>query len=562
MKISSKQIFKPICLCFAALLSLTFLALAFSKLDSKNVSINNSDITEFNDGWYYLNGTQKEYVKTLPKSIDVNGKSIISVTNTIPRDLTKDTVMCVKTTYQAIQVYINDELIYDFGTENNFGLKYGSVLNMINISESQKGQNIILKISSSSFKTGNILNGIVLGDKDSIILFILRNNLGTIIFSTFILVLGIMLIAFAIYLTFKPVRINRNSYLFLGTFLILAVIWILSDTDLFQLVNIGISAKYLISFFSFLLFPIPFLLYIKEMCNRGRKTFDVLCLIFAGWFFVNLICYVFNIIELTKILYVSHLLIVLSILSILYYSALEKFKYHSNSMNLILIGTSVLCVTSLMNLIVFYFSFDINNSYFFRIGIIVFVLLLCFDILKKSLGLLNSNTKTLIYKQLAYTDVATGLKNRAAYDISIKELNYNWCKSSVCLILFDIDNLKINNDTLGHLVGDELISGVAKCIKKAFMNYDSCYRIGGDEFAVLLNEDKQEIIDSFLKEFENCIKQYNDIHQHKISVSHGYAIATKFNPKFKNVCEFFNSADMNMYSNKSEKSKCSSSVSG
>jgi len=176
------------------------------------------------------------------------------------------------------------------------------------------------------------------------------------------------------------------------------------------------------------------------------------------------------------------------------------------------------------------------------------------DILKKSVKLLNFNMKASIYEQLAYTDVATGLRNRSAYDIYIEELNDKWGKTSVCLIVFDIDNLKINNDTFGHLVGDELINGVAQCIKETFINYDRCYRIGGDEFAVLVNEDKQEVINSLLKTFNNCVKQYNHSHEHIFSVSWGYAVAAKSNPQFDNVYDLFNSADMNMYSNKMGKS--------
>lgn len=559
MKMFCKQIISPLCFCITIIISLIAVIYIFCIFDTNCVPLNNNHVTELNDGWYYLNGTQKVYIKTLPRSIDVNEKSVISITNTIPEDLSNDSVMCVKTKYQAIQAFIGDELVYDFGTENELGLKYGSVLNLINISESQKGQNITLNILSSSSLWGKSLSKIVLGDKGSILIYILRENIGSILFSVLVFTLGLIFILFSIYLTIRPVRLNRNSYLFFGIFLILSAIWTISDTNVFQFFNISIKARYLMSVFSFLLFPIPLLLYIKGICSRGRKIFNILSSLFAVWLVVNLICYVFNIVQLTDILFISHILLVLSIISVLYFSALDKFKYHSNNMNIIFIGTSIFSISSFINLLQRYFSLVKDSSHVFRIGMVVFILILCFDIFKKSLGLLNTNMEVSIYKQLAYTDVATGLRNRAAYDISIKELNYHWGKSSVCIIIFDVDNLKINNDTLGHLVGDELIRGVAQCIKETFIINDS-YRIGGDEFAVLIKEDKEEVINSLLQTFNNCVDKYNSSHEHVLSVSWGRAIAVKSNLKFNDVYDLFNSADMDMYSNKVRKNKKTSLV--
>lgn len=61
------------------------------------------------------------------------------------------------------------------------------------------------------------------------------------------------------------------------------------------------------------------------------------------------------------------------------------------------------------------------------------------------------------------------------------------------LIVLDLDDFKHVNDTYGHLAGDRCLREIAKCMKKAYTGYGSCYRIGGDEFCVLLSRPEKEV---------------------------------------------------------------------
>lgn len=88
------------------------------------------------------------------------------------------------------------------------------------------------------------------------------------------------------------------------------------------------------------------------------------------------------------------------------------------------------------------------------------------------------------YRQLSYTDALTGIGNRAAYDRQLKELNdYN---TPYVLLLADIDHFKKINDQHGHDVGDLALQHVAKTIHKNSRGVEECFRIGGEEFALLL----------------------------------------------------------------------------
>lgn len=96
---------------------------------------------------------------------------------------------------------------------------------------------------------------------------------------------------------------------------------------------------------------------------------------------------------------------------------------------------------------------------------------------------LERHERVLERERLAYTDALTGLTNRAKYN---KDLE-NVPKSGWSLLLIDIDNLKSVNDTFGHNAGDDLIAAVAARIADSVATLRA-YRIGGDEFAVILDD--------------------------------------------------------------------------
>ena len=91
----------------------------------------------------------------------------------------------------------------------------------------------------------------------------------------------------------------------------------------------------------------------------------------------------------------------------------------------------------------------------------------------------NANSGT-DYKYLATHDELTKLKNKRAYDEDIATVK---AKNTV-IMFFDVNNLKMANDTLGHAAGNKLILATAEELTKLYP--ENAYRVGGDEFIVLL----------------------------------------------------------------------------
>ncbi|MDX6807238.1 bifunctional diguanylate cyclase/phosphodiesterase [Terrihabitans rhizophilus] len=86
--------------------------------------------------------------------------------------------------------------------------------------------------------------------------------------------------------------------------------------------------------------------------------------------------------------------------------------------------------------------------------------------------------------RLAYFDPLTGLRNRASFQIDLKQALRGG--EPLGLLLIDIDRLKLTNDTAGHIVGDLLIQAVSRRVSEA-CSPAAAYRVGGDELAVLMH---------------------------------------------------------------------------
>ena len=87
-------------------------------------------------------------------------------------------------------------------------------------------------------------------------------------------------------------------------------------------------------------------------------------------------------------------------------------------------------------------------------------------------------------KTMLQVDAVTGLLNRKCYDVDLSEH-----EGDFILYLFDVDLFKQVNDMYGHATGDICLQTVAAIILDAFGDYGQCYRIGGDEFASVVEMD-------------------------------------------------------------------------
>ncbi|MHB8096847.1 MAG: PAS domain S-box protein [Erysipelotrichaceae bacterium] len=146
---------------------------------------------------------------------------------------------------------------------------------------------------------------------------------------------------------------------------------------------------------------------------------------------------------------------------------------------------------------------------------------------------------------LNYHDQLTGCYNRRYYEESNKKLDQP-SYYPLSLVMVDADGLKLVNDALGHLYGDQLLILIANVLKETALNQGDVYRIGGDEFILTLpNTSKEEALKVIDKIHSNLKNQ--SVGDFNISVSCGCATKTH-SSQF--ILDVFSEAEDVMYREK------------
>jgi diguanylate cyclase (GGDEF)-like protein len=138
---------------------------------------------------------------------------------------------------------------------------------------------------------------------------------------------------------------------------------------------------------------------------------------------------------------------------------------------------------------------------------------------------------------LALHDELTGIGNRRAFLTRLRLLLQRRKPGAIALVLLDVDGLKPLNDRCGHQAGDELIALVGRRLAET---HGAAYRIGGDEFAVLIDRASGEVLDSVLRHLEPFTERFETCgHEHQIGLSYGQAR----NRQNESIEDFFSRAD-------------------
>ncbi|MCU0249809.1 MAG: diguanylate cyclase [Vicinamibacterales bacterium] len=151
------------------------------------------------------------------------------------------------------------------------------------------------------------------------------------------------------------------------------------------------------------------------------------------------------------------------------------------------------------------------------------------------------------------TDPLTGLPNaRFLYSHAGRELaRASRLKSSVTLMLLDLDNLKPINDTFGHQAGNRALCAVAAVLRGAIRPYDICVRYGGDEFIVLLSDFGADQAAAKCLELQHAVESMpfsvGDLLRVRLTISIGAAVFPADGDSYEALLQV---ADTRMYQDK------------
>ncbi len=157
-------------------------------------------------------------------------------------------------------------------------------------------------------------------------------------------------------------------------------------------------------------------------------------------------------------------------------------------------------------------------------------------------------------RHMACHDPLTGLHNRKAFyerldeNLSGPDRNSRWA-----LLFLDLDHFKNVNDSLGHDVGDELLKAAAKRLMKCLRKCDLIFRLGGDEFTIIIQEMNDEsILPAICQRILEEIARPFYMNEHTIYITASIGISV-FPNDGVTVESLVKNADMAMYAAKSDK---------
>lgn len=190
---------------------------------------------------------------------------------------------------------------------------------------------------------------------------------------------------------------------------------------------------------------------------------------------------------------------------------------------------------------------------------IVMVMIVAFLTIGIIIQIINSNVKikwlcisiTAILVYMYYNEIVmsvdhlTQLLNQASYKNQLANI-----KKPVTILLFDVDAFKKINDSFGHNFGDLVLSIIGRCIKEVYSQYGYCYRIGGDEFCVILTK-----ADSYKELNSLFVSKLEEMRKSEARIPYVSIGCAQFDPTCQKHLEAIEAADQNLYFWKEELKK-------
>lgn len=156
-----------------------------------------------------------------------------------------------------------------------------------------------------------------------------------------------------------------------------------------------------------------------------------------------------------------------------------------------------------------------------------------------------------IESELARKDALTGIRNRHAYEEEVEKLTLRMQQGEIKFgfAVIDVNFLKQVNDTYGHEMGNITICKCCEIVCRIFV-HSPVFRIGGDEFLVILENEDYDNIEKLVRSFNAQTEKADGEPWEKISAAIGYALYdSETDDSVENV---FSRADKAMYKRKNE----------
>lgn len=529
----------------------------FYLFPGQNLRIPSDSFKELDDWSFRSAEINLEHVN-LPARFEMEKGQPFVIEKRLDEAFSAATYLCFRSSLQKVRLLLDEKELYRQDFENDYPVKLpvASMWNIIPLPEDSQGKLLSIEFISPYKPFSGYLNQVIYGSKAAVLSDILNKYLPGLLLTFLILFIGIAIMCLGLLL-----KSNDYSLIYIGLFAVLISIWLFAESKVMQFFT---GSQFIIGGLAYLaipLCPVPLMFYMAQSVTvRFRRVY----LAFAALFGLELAFVTFlqlsGICDLFDSVYVSNLSVIAVMFIAITLTIFEAVKDRNREAQRFLVSASVLCVFALSEFLSFYFNLFNDTSNYIRVGFLIFICLVGIMTYQRVQTILIQSREAQFYERLAYIDILTEIKNRYAFENAFERYqDPDDDIRSLRLVIFDLNDLKIINDTYGHKEGDMILKESAKCITEAFQPLGECYRIGGDEFACMIENHTEEEYLAALHNLRALIDERNKAMQNSsISISVGSSVCDSMQ-----ICNFkvlFEQADANMYEDKIRQKKRDTSL--
>ena len=528
-------------------------ALLCSMVISSRLVDNSSRVylRSLSEGWFMYDGEEKIPV-TLPCDITVDPGENLELRYNRLTTTDGSSTLCTKGAVYDLQIKMGNSILYsydDTGFKRNEPMR--AKLDCLAIlPENPSGTDLILQYKNQGDNVFHI-GSVLVGRSGEVLQQLFYNDMFMILSVVTMLIIGVVCAGAHIYLKYLHIQDSRLGSS--AVFLILISCWCMLDSSLTQQINGQSPNMGVLSLYCFMALPIPVIHFVRKTENlKQYRRLDILLMAC----YVNILCQaalhiLFNVnyIDMIAITHVLHGMVCVTVTHLLNkeYQQTQNWELLS-----VLQAVFILNVAAFIEMVIYWGFKSPYYGVILQIGVLAFVIRLLCAILVSMASTIQFKAEAMVYKRLSREDRLTGLGNRRGFDDYFAELEASASSfRNVLLIFLDVNGLKIVNDRFGHRAGDELIIGSARCLSHAFSELGNCYRIGGDEFAVVILNPEISV-QQCAEKLDEAIALHNGNNRWKLSIAWGTSYLRDDRGNLKRTSDWMFEADQAMYAMKSE----------
>lgn len=460
--------------------------------------------------------------------------------------------------HSAVRMYIDNRQIYEYGYERMLAHKtVGSGCQFINFPDEYKGKTLKLEWDLAENNAFTKFDSIRIYGWENAYRFLLTENRIPLLLGCFLVIFGfstLLITAFALVFSTKYVRI-----LCISAFCICMGLWTLCYYNVVVVFAIPLYSVSLIEYMALYLSPVPLIIYMYDNVKKLKNKILILAywVLFAVQMLFDIVFLALHTMDIVHCAAVLKYFQAIIVCQLIYFIIVDIINLKTSLLmnRLYLIGLLAVAGCTGYDLFAYYrerYYGDTISSFkgLSAVGMMVFVFILIISFyMNLAYKMMEEAERNSLLKS-AYTDELTQLHNRRYCSEHMAQIDGEKTENYT-VVCFDLNNLKVINDTYGHAKGDILIKSAADVIGRTFEEHGFVGRMGGDEFiAVILTSTKKEI-EALMEQFqENIAKKNCEVENLNMSISYGYACSDEL-PE-KDIEKVFQKADDRMYEYKKQ----------